>query len=133
MRVYRWQRVARHQSYQLVAARRKEWICIDYEGAGVLLGSACDGGLQLVIGAGTLNDKAPLKDACRLLSLLDGLCGYRIAWIGEHGDRPSARHQLRNQLESLSPQGVILPCGWLRLSTRPTLTGSSPMTKTIGI
>ena len=65
--------------------------------------------------------------------------GVRIARVDQHRDHCHIGHQLAQQFQSLRPSTpvkkftpVTLPPGRLRLSTRPSLTGSPPTEKTIG-
>jgi hypothetical protein len=59
--------------------------------------------------------------------------------IDEHGNARGSRPQLTQEPKLLCPKfhrgeadTGTLPPGWLRLATRPCLTGSSPVAKTIG-
>ena len=64
----------------------------------------------------------------------------RTVRVHQHGNCCRLGHELAQQLQSLRPQHgvekttpVTLPPGRLRLATRPSLTGSLPVAKTIGI
>src|SRR5436853_1946933 len=78
---------------------------------------------------------------CRLLYLLNDTLGSRVVRVHQQGDHPSPWNQLRQQLKPLSRQPLVaeladpreVAAGRARLVTRPSLTGSPPCRKTIGI
>ena len=70
-----------------------------------------------------------------------GLCIRRVVWIHEHSRASGAgdklAHESRSRFAVNSPTAkltpVRLPPGRARLATRPSLVGSSPTTKTMGV
>ena len=98
------------------------------------------GRLDIAFGAGVEDQKLQPERMRRPLHVsLIGL-GNRIARVDEHGNERvavgtkscsnSSRFAASSLLSVLTP--VTLPPGRLRLATRPSLTGSSPVKKTIG-
>src|SRR5262249_54835411 len=109
---------------------------------------ACDEGV------GPLPDKSrecliDLAAAARIVDLnfqsqrascrFDGLyrrSGIRTGRIDEHGHTSGTGHQLTQEFQPLCCQLLrekIVPSGRARLVTKPSLTGSSPAMKTMGI
>ena len=94
-----------------------------------------------LFGAG-VDDMDLLPDrARRRLHVLDIGLGIRIVGLTSRPITRGSGHELAQQLQSLCRQArlvkkltpVTLPPGRLRLATRPSLTGSPPLVKTIGI
>jgi hypothetical protein len=105
-----------------------------------LLGKPRKGRINVTAGGG-LEDFDLLPDGQgRSLNVRDkGLCEGEDG-IDQHANAHGSRLQLMQQSKFLCPKlsndkrdTVTLPPGRLRLATRPSLTGSPPLAKTIGI
>ena len=97
------------------------------------------GRLDFALAAGIENIEV-LPDRCARPARLFAPPRYRDCSDSPARQSPSPWHELAQQLQSLRAQHarrkstpVMLPPGRLRLATRPSLTGSPPLAKTIGI
>ena len=83
---------------------------------------------------------SPIARGCRFHVSCNVVSALRTWPVDEHGNRERCGHQLTQEFQPLRRQlalrklmPVRLPPGRARLATRPSLTGSSPTTKTMGI
>src|SRR5262249_46890428 len=117
----------------------KEGIRTDDHCACLALNKRCEGGIDIIRLAGPHDKNLHAEALCRLLNVLRLILCIGICWVDQDCDWRGARHHFMQQSEPLGAQPgrntltpVALPPGRLRLATRPTLTGSSPVVKTIG-
>src|SRR5262245_8769915 len=125
---------------KLEASAREEDITSDVQGVGAIAHESGEGRLDLAAGAGVedLNLQSHCTGGFRYVSYALGTSD--IGWIDQHGNSNGLGHQLVQKCQALCPQlgrekidpGQVPP-GRARLATRPSLTGSSPTPKTIGI
>ena len=133
--------MARRQVDQLDTPAVEKGVVADEKGVGPLAHKGCEGRIDLAAGAGVEDlDLQPHGAGSRSTSLnvvsvfaaLAGLTSTatRVA-AGTSSRRSSSRFAVNSPLKKLIP--VRLPPGRARLATRPSLTGSSATTKTMGI
>src|SRR5262245_18006764 len=136
-RIDRRQRVAGSQCDELFAPIFKKRIDVDKQRRGPLVDERGEGWLEVDFGAGFDNNEFLPQRGRRCLHISCVGFHVRIGRIHEQADLCRRGHQLVQQFEQLRrqqvAQQVTLPPGRLRLATRPNLTGSLPITKTIGI
>ena len=139
-REYRGDAVERRQEAELNAPAHKKAAAGNKKRVRPLVDETCEGCVDLAIGASPQNASLqPDGDAGRLVNsrsatLLAGSPGLmntamQIAF-GTRACKSSNRFALSSVDRMLTP--VTLPPGWARLATRPSLTGSSAVLKTMG-
>jgi hypothetical protein len=125
----------------LDAPGEEEGVGVDEKRVGTLAHKRCEGRIDLAAGVGLSTwTCSPMARAPAAVSLtvdsevaaLEGLTSTaaRLA-AGTISRRSSRRFAANSFAKLLIP--VRLPPGWARLATRPSLTGSSPTLKTMGI
>ena len=132
--------VADCERAELLALRVEERIGADHERAGLQLTQAGEGRFEFAFGAGLQDVNLNTHAASRCLEVPHQRLGKEIGRIDEHRNEARGRNQFMYELEPLRPSSafkvvtpVRLPPGRLRLTTRPSRTGSTPTRKTIGI
>ena len=126
---------------QLDTPGLEEGIAADEEGVGPLAHKSCEGRIDLAAGAGVEDlDLQPHGAGSRFhvsqrglgIGSMVGLTSTATrAAAGTSSRRSSSRFAANSPMKKLIP--VRLPPGRARLATRPSLTGSSATTKTMGI
>ena len=140
-RICRGDRVVRRQVDQLDTPAVEKGVGADEEGVGPLAHKSCEGRIDLAAGAGVEDlDLQPHGAGSRFHVSHRGLGSRGIGRIDEHGHTSGRGHQFAQEFQPLCRQlplkkliPVRLPPGRARLATRPSLTGSSATTKTMGI
>ncbi len=133
--------MARRQVGQLDTPSGEEGAGADEEGVGPLAHKRREGRIDLAAGAGVEDlicsprARAAGSTSLNVVSVIVGLAGLtstatRVA-AGTSSRRSSSRFAANSPSKKLIP--VRLPPGRARLATRPSLTGSSADTKTMGI
>src|SRR5262249_47826471 len=140
-RISRWNPAARRQSGKLHGAADEECIAADEEGIWALALKGGEGRIDLADSRGVENLKLQPDGgaaSCTIRnwdSVDEALAGLRSTAtrtaLGTKSCRSRGRFAASPALKKLIP--VTLPPGRARLATRPSLTGSSPMPKTIGV
>ena len=134
--------MARRQVSQLDAPAVEEGVGADEEGVGPLARERCEGCIDLPAGAG-VEDLDLHADGARSRLHVSSRWPRRLRSVGltSTATRAAAGHQLAQEFQAALPptpptkklMPVRFPPGRARLATRPSLTGSSPTTKTMGI
>jgi hypothetical protein len=109
--------------------------------SGRSLHESCEGRFDLRTGAGFENlDLQSHAASSRFHVSQRGLCIRSIGRINKHGNAGGPGHKLAQESQSLSGQlgnqkvdACKVAAGRARLATRPSLTGSWPTMKTIGV
>src|SRR5262249_29278257 len=141
IKINRRDREARCEVDQLDAPGEEEGVGVDEKRVGALARKRCEGHIDLAAGVGVEHlDLQPHGARTRCVSLtvdsevaaLEGLTSTatRVA-AGTISRRSSRRFAANSIAKLLIP--VKLPPRWARLATRPSLTGSSPTLKAMGI
>ena len=133
--------MAERERGKLFTPAREICIGADHEPARPQLDQLCEDSIEVTFGAGIQDMEFQPEGTSRRLHLLCvGFGKSGIGWVDEQGYDASRRDQLVQQLQPLwrdlhivwvTP--VTLPPGRLRLATRPSLTGSATVSKTIGM
>src|SRR5262245_16049789 len=138
----RGQPVERSQRSQLDIPHIQERGGPDEQGIRSLAPDAVKGGFDFTAGVGVEDLDLQGHRASGGLHVSNRRFGaFYLGWVDEHGNqssplgtssrRSSSRFAVNSPLKILMP--VTLPPGRARLATRPSLTGSSPEVKAMGI
>ena len=137
--IARRQRMASRQRDEPFPMGVQERAGTDEQRTGPALDERCKGCLDVAVAADIENDELLPDRLRRGLHVSSLRLGFRTVRVHQHGNCRRLGHELAQQLQSLRPQHagekttpVTLPPGRLRLATRPSLTGSLPVAKTIG-
>src|SRR5215813_2458612 len=134
-------RVACRQLRHLDTPRVEEGAGADDEGVGLLAPNNFEGGIDLAAGICVEHLDLQSHGASRRLHVSQRDLGQRSKGrVDQHGHTSCGGQQLAQEFEPLATNSppsqlipVRLPPGRAKLATSPSLTGSSPPTKTIGI
>src|SRR5262249_52120435 len=138
-RICRGDCVARRQVDQLDPSADEKRVGANEECVGPLAHQTCEGRIDLPAGAGIedLDFQSYRASASTPLSVVSGAgqagltsTATRVA-AGTSSRRSSSRFAVNSIVRRLIP--VRFPSGRARLATRPSLTGSAPVKKTMGI
>ena len=133
--------MARRQWTKMDTPAGEKGVIADEEGVGPLAHKGREGRIDLAAGAGIKDwicnpmARAAGSTSLTVVSVFAALAGLtstatRVA-AGTSSRSSSSRFAANSPLKKLMP--VRLPPGRARLATRPSLTGSSPTAKTMGI
>ena len=138
---HRGHRVADRQRGELLAMAGEEWIAADHQATRAQLNKLYEDFIQITFGAGTKYFKLQPEGAGRRPQVCR--CGFRqsgTGWVDQQcHDACSGLNSCSNssRLGDTSTPATVTPVmllpGRFRLTTRPSLTGSSETAKTIGI
>src|SRR5262249_3676247 len=138
--IHRRQGMPGCERHELPALTEEEYTGVDEQPARARLHDLCEGGMEFTLVGGVHHQDLPSDGTGRILqvsrpALTSGPFGSRnTARIDASGTNawslPSTL-ACNGPTEKTTP--VILPPGRLMLATSPTLTGSAPMTNTIGV
>src|SRR5262249_24318482 len=140
-RVGRGDLVERRQVDQLDAPAGEKGVIANEQAVGPLAHESCKGRFDLRTGAGFENLDLQTHGESRRFHVSQRRLYIRsICWIDKDGNASGSGHKFAKQSQSFCGQlanekvnACQVPPGRPRLDTRPSLTGSSPTMKTMGV
>src|SRR5262249_14346416 len=129
------QRVARRQEDQLDTSADKKRATADENRVGSIARKCCEGRIDSPAGTGMKGLDLQTHGARSRVHVSQYGLGVCVRRIDEHGDVTSCGYELAQEFQPFCYQLITekIDAGRARLATRPNLTGSSGMVKTIGI
>ena len=133
--------MAGRQRDELPTSSEEEWATTDKQRAGARLHHCTEQSIEFMFASRFLHQDLPTEGSTCRLDLAKLNLEFRFVRVAQHGDwvealgasscsRPSC---LAAKSVCVNTTPVAFPPGRFRLATKPVLTGSKPVVKTIGI